>query len=84
MEITKCPCCKGEIVLLRNEGTLVGAFCKQCAFACDIQYLHQIQAAMELARAEAKMTKAIEDGAALDCARIDLFEAKRRVLEVFK
>ena len=86
-EIATCPVCGQELAHLEpleyDTREFFDCLNFDCFFRCSVTDLPRIAAAMELAKAETKMTKAIEDGAAFDCARVDLFEAKRRVLEVF-
>lgn len=84
-EIAKCPLCgKIPIKMVFGAGYAQDGYrCCGCTFD-NTKLWNQYAASMELAKAETKTTKAIEDGAAFDCARIDLSAAKMRVLEVFK
>lgn len=84
-EIAKCPICQSTMTLYEEHMDGSDAIaCNKCSFTCAEKDLPRVTAAMELAKAESKMIRALEDCAAFDCARIDLSAAKMRVLEVFK
>lgn len=85
-EELKCPCC-GWV----NEANLYNSFaCTQCLFMCTKHDFNRIAAAMELAKAEVAAFNAAFNvplerlEAAIEASEDMLFQARMRVLEVFK
>ena len=83
----KCPVCqKGTIMFKEN----LSCECLQCRFQCHHGQIERIAAAMELAKAEAAASNAVWSvplerlEPAVEAAEDMLFQAKMRVLEVFK
>ena len=83
----KCPVCqKGTIMFKEN----LSCECSQCRFQCHHGQIERIAAAMELAKAEVAASNAVWSvplerlEPAVEAAEDMLFQAKMRVLEVFK
>ena len=82
---SKYPCCDGELHLHYEIFK-----CQSCPFVCSPKDLPRIAAAMELAKAEVAASNAVWSvplerlEPAVEAAEDMLFQAKMRVLEVFK
>lgn len=83
----KCPVCqKGAIMFKEN----LSCECSQCRFRCHHGQIERVAAAMELARAEVAASNAVRSvplarlESAVEASEDILFQARMRVLEVFK
>ena len=82
-----CPVCLGTL-MLEEDGHKYG--CCDCYFGCNLEDLPRIAAAMELAKAEVAASNAVWSvplerlEPAVEAAEAVLFQAKMRVLEVFR
>ena len=92
-EAEKCPVCRsdGRKERGREDGEYVAYYvCDTCLFMCGLEDLPRIAAAMELARAEVAASNAVWGvpmerlEPAIEASEDMLFQAKMRVLEVFK
>lgn len=87
MSENKCPCCGCPM-----KETYLGFVCPavNCAFRCSTNSLPRVAAAMELAKAEVVASNAVWSvplerlEPAVEAAETVLFQARMRVLEVFK
>ena len=92
-EIEKCPVCRSDGRKERGleDGECIAYYvCDTCMFMCGLEDLPRIAAAMELAKAEVAASNATETVSldrlegAIEASEDMLFQARMRVLEVFK